>query len=424
MPYELLSSVLQKQSEGSWAKHSAFASAWKYLILVLVMKEITKQGQRFKTGSAAHIYEYLRDHHKDSQESPIGTFVSYLKRIEGFKVGAYEASIKTRELTRLYRLEEFSALLPSLKDLFSRRSVAVLVDELDKGWDSSEDAKAFVAGLFQASVSLNEMCPQLTVYVSLRQELYDSIPFLYEDAQKYRDIIEVIQWDEATLRALVAKRIRYSSRGTKGLSDEACWNLIFAETLQYRNTKSFNYMIDRTLYRPREMIQFCSDSLEESRKNGVSPINYDVISTAELGYSSARAKDIAAEYRFQYPGLESILEVFRGRVYTMERDDLELICLGMCTGELKASKEAAWVLNQEPEFLIDLLWRVGFLRAYAVGGLKARRRSGSSYVGPHQVSTLNLRTVSRFQVHPMFRSTLAMKEPKGDGGLLGEDGRA
>ena len=31
-----------------------------------------------------------------------------------------------------------------------------------------------------------------------------------------------------------------------------------------------------------------------------------------------------------------------------------------------------------------------------------------------QVSTLNLRTISRFQVHPMFRSVLGMKEPKRD----------
>ena len=68
----------------------------------------------------------------------------------------------------------------------------VLVDELDRGWDSSEDARAFVSGLFQACVSMNEVRPNLRVYVSLRQELYDDIPALYEDAQKYRDLLETI----------------------------------------------------------------------------------------------------------------------------------------------------------------------------------------------------------------------------------------
>jgi hypothetical protein len=59
-----------------------------------------------------------------------------------------------------------------------------------------------------------------------------------------------------------------------------------------------------------------------------------------------------------------------------------------------------------------VLWRIGFLRAQAVGGVKALRRSGSSYLGPHQVATLNLRNISRFHVHPMFRSYLAMKEAR------------
>ena len=412
--YELLSSLLKTEKEGSWAKYGAFSAAWKYLILVLVMKEISKHGARIKTGAAARVYEYLRDNHKGAQDTPISVLVSYLKRIEGFKVGKFEASIKTKELTKLYKLEEIEALLPDIAELVQKRPVAVLIDELDKGWDSSEDAKAFVAGLFQASVSLNERSENLTVYISLRQELYDSIPSLYEDAQKYRDIIETIGWDEPSLLAVVSKRIRYSVPALGNATDAECWNSVFAETLQYRKTKSFNYMIDRTLYRPREIIQFCTDALEESRKQKVLPIDYDVISAAELSYSKAREKDIAAEYRFQYPGLESVFEVFRGRTYTLERAELELICLGICTGEFKVSKDAAWILEQEPDYLIDLLWRIGFLRAYAVGGLKALRRSGSSYLGPHQISTLNLRTISRFQVHPMFRSILGLKEPKSE----------
>lgn len=412
--YELISALLKSEREGSWAKYGAFSAAWKYLILVLVMKEITKHGARLKTGAAAKVYEYLRDHHQGTQDTPISVLISYLKRIEGFKIGSYEASVKTKELTKLYKLEEIEPLLPCILELVQKHRVVVLIDELDRGWDSSEDAKAFVAGLFQASVSLNEKSPNLTVYISLRQELYDSIPSLYEDAQKYRDIIETIRWDEPSLLAVVSKRIRYSVPDLKDASDAECWNAVFAETLQYRKTKSFNYMIDRTLYRPREIIQFCTEALDESKKQKILPIDYDVISAAELEYSNERGKDIAAEYRFQYPGLASVFEVFRGRTYTLERPELELVCFGICTGVHTVSKDAAWVLVQDPEYLIDLLWRIGFLRAYAVGGLKALRRSGSSYLGPHQISTLNLRTITRFQVHPMFRSILGLKEPKSD----------
>lgn len=212
----------------------------------------------------------------------------------------------------------------------------------------------------------------------------------------------------------MAKRIRHSVSKLAGASSQACWNEVFAETLDYRQNKSFNYLIDRTLYRPREIIQFCTDAVEEARKERLEPpINYGVITRAENRYSEERAKDIAAEYRFQYPGLMSIFDVFRGRQYSMTKDELELICLGISTGEYGIAKEAsAWAVNQDPELMIDVLWRIGFLRAQAVGGIKATRRSGSSYVGPHQISNLNLRNVPRFQVHPMFRSFLGMKEAR------------
>lgn len=137
-----------------------------------------------------------------------------------------------------------------------------------------------------------------------------------------------------------------------------------------------------------------------------------MLSAGEMTYSEGRAKDIAAEYRFQFPGLLSIFEVFRGRTYTFDREDLELLCLGIATGEFKLDMSAAWISDQDADFVIDVLWRIGFLRAQAVGGIKALRRSGSSYLGPHQVGSLNLGTITRFHVHPMFRAYLGMKEAR------------
>jgi energy-coupling factor transporter ATP-binding protein EcfA2 len=411
--YEMLRTALEAESHGSWAKHGAFAAAWKYLIYVLVMKELNRSGGKLKSGASAQIYNYLRDNHAGEQDNPIAVLISYLKRIEGIKIGSYEAAMKTQELAKLYKLEAVTKLLPAIKEMCARRPMYVFVDELDRGWDASEDAKAFVSGLFQACVSINEHSPNLRVYVSLRRELYDSIPALYEDAQKYRDIIETISWSEAALLELVSKRIRHSVPELDTADDQSRWNAVFAETLDYRQNKSFNYLIDRTLYRPREIIQFCTDCAEQAKKTDAWPINYSVISVAEVVYSGDRARDIAAEYRFQYPGLMSLFEVFRGRVFTYDRDELELICLGIATGEYRTDPEASWVLNQDPGFLIDVLWRIGFLRAQAVGGVKAFRRSGSSYLGPHQVENLSLNNLTRFQVHPMFRAYLGMKEPKG-----------
>ncbi|HPV99244.1 MAG TPA: hypothetical protein PLZ78_15535 [Spirochaetota bacterium] len=410
--YEMLSQLMLKESAGSWAKQGAYAAAWKYLLYVLVMKELNKAGRSFKTGSAVKIYNYLRDNHKDEQPNPIAILVSYLKRLEGVKLGKFEASFKTQELTRLYKLEEIMPLLPDLYGLCKKMNVTILIDELDKGWDASEDAKAFISGLFQASMAMNEDTEYIRVMISLRKELYDSIPALYEDAQKYRDIMDTIEWNEASLLNLISNRIRYSVSDLSEHSDIDSWNSIFVDTLDYRQTKSFNYIIDRTLYRPREIIQFCSDIIESKTDVTDYPLDYSIISKTELKYSQSRTQDIAAEYRFQWPGLNSVFELFRGKSYSFDRNELELFCMSMSTGEIRVGAEASWVLDQEPDFLVDVLWNVGFLRAQAVGGVKASRRSGSSYMGPHQVANLNLKNINRFHVHPMFRAYLGLKESR------------
>ncbi|MEW5744649.1 MAG: hypothetical protein AB1805_04310 [Nitrospirota bacterium] len=409
--YEMFSGIMAKEHQGFWAKQGAYAAAWKYLIYISVMRRVSGRGG-LKSGAAAKVYNFLRDNFKGHQDNPLDILLSYLKRFEGVKVGPYEVGAKTRELQKLYKLEEIQSLIPDIITLCKRQNVVLLVDELDRGWDASEDAKAFVAGLFQAAIKINEHAPSLRVLVSLRKELYDNIPALYEDAQKYRDIIEEIQWDEPMLMQMVTNRIRYSLPELKEKSIEECWNSVYAETLDYRQTKSFNYMVDRTLYRPREIIQFCTETSLKAREVNSWPIDYDIISKTEVKYSEDRAKDIAAEYRFQYPGLLKVFEIFRGLSYNLDRDGLELLCLGITMEEYNVDEASSWCHNQSPEFLIEVLWRIGFLRAQAVGGVKGLRRSGSSYLGPHQISNLNLHTISRFHVHPMFRSFLAMKESR------------
>jgi hypothetical protein len=413
--YELLSSTMAAAGAGSWAKHGAYAAAWKFLIYVLIMKAISAQGGK----GVGPITKYLRNNHHDPHASGLTLLVSYLKRIEGIKLGPIAAGFKSRELDKLYKLEEVHALLPQLTEILSRRRVIVLVDELDRGWDSSEDAKAFVSGLFQACVSMNELHPNLRVYVSLRQELYDDIPALYEDAQKYRDLLETISWTDDLLLKLIAKRIRHcaAKAGHNPLalaeaSDLACWNAVFATPPSHNSASSFRYMIDRTLYRPREVIQFCAQTVESARERAASlPLPYAAVSWTERGYSAERAQDIAAEYRFQYPGLLGVFDAFRHQPETLSRPELELICLELAMGDIPTAGTANWILDRDPASIIEVLWHIGFLTARP-----ARHRQGdpgngakpgaSPFLGSYQTRHLNLASVEQFQVHPMFRSYL------------------
>ncbi len=397
--YELLTQTMASEARGSWAKHGAYAAAWKYLIYVLIMKEVSTRRIPLGKGGG-QIYKYIRDHHANQQASKLAALVSYLKRMESFKIGKYEASVRARELEKLYKLEEIHDLLPALREVARRRRIIVLVDELDRGWDSSEDARAFVAGLFQACISVNTVHDNLRVYMSLRRELYEDIPELYEDAQKYRDLIEAISWDSASLGKLMANRIRHSLPALADHDDRTCWDTLFAA---FPGGGSFRYMIDRTLYRPREIIQFCTLAVECARDSRTAiPLRHTAVRDAEYHYSRERARDIAAEYRFQYPGLISVFEAFRGKDLVFSRDDIELLCLELITGELPARGADGWLDACTPESLVEILWNVGFLGAEINRNGGPRHIPAASFLGPHQASEPTVIAARRFRIHPMF----------------------
>jgi hypothetical protein len=400
---------MASEARGSWAKHGAYAAAWKYLIYVLIMKEISTRRIRLGTGAGGQIYKYIRDHHANHQASKLAALISYLKRLEGIKIGRYEAGVRARELEKLYKLEEINYLLPALKEVAHRRRVIVLVDELDRGWDSSEDARAFVAGLFQACISVNSLHDNLRVYMSLRRELYEEIPELYEDAQKYRDLIENIRWNSTSLLKLIANRIRHSLPALAGQDDQACWDALFATAA---GGGSFPYMIDRTLYRPREIIQFCTLALECARDaRATVPLHYAAVREAEYPHSRERARDIAAEYRFQYPGLLSIIEAFRGKDSVFSREDIEFLCLELITREHPTHGTDGWLDACTPESLVEILWNIGFLRAATRQDPRHGQVRAASFLGPHQASQQTVVAAQHFQIHPMFWAYLGTQSP-------------
>ncbi|MFQ5630684.1 MAG: P-loop ATPase, Sll1717 family [bacterium] len=401
--YEMLSRTLTEEHKGAWAKVGAYTASWKYLIYVLIMARILDKAPNLKKREAKEIYKFLRDNHQGFQNSPLEILISYLKRFDQLKLGLLDASIKVRKLQTLYKLEEISRLLPILETVCAHIPVAVFVDELDRGWDASEDAKAFVSGLFQAAMSINQTIQNTRVMISLRQEMYNSIPTLYEDAQKVWDLIEVIRWDKLSLLGLIAKRIAYSFTELHEKSANQCWNTVFASG---NSVESFDYLIDRTLYRPREIIQFCIQATELAIERREFPISFESVKEVESLYSEHRTKDIAAEYRFQYPELLKVFEAFRGRPHTLERTVLEEICLEIILTEMTGTHGVQWLQDQEPEFLITILWEIGFLRAQVKGNAG---NGGPTFLGSHEISTLNLKSVDRFDIHPMFRANLGME---------------
>ena len=213
----------------------------------------------------------------------------------------------------------------------------------------------------------------------------------------------------------MANRIRHTLPALGASDDQECWSTLFGTPPGQPRARSFGYMIERTLYRPREIIQFCTQVIENAADGQPGPPwPHRAITGAEALYSADRARDIAAEYRFQWPGLLSVIDAFRGQRPVIGRDDLELLCLALITRDIPSSGTGGWLDECTPDQLIEILWQVGLLLAEAEpgGAISRGTTSGSagpgsrSFLGPHQARRLNLAAAQAFQVHPMFRAYL------------------
>jgi hypothetical protein len=406
--YELLSQYLRSEQEGSWGKQSSYSVAWQYLLYSLVFKKISEEKRGLLLGGQKDIYTYVVNNLNSQDLNSIGILFEYLKRLEQIKVGNHESFQKSRELQALYSLEEIKDLQPSLEAILRKTRIKIFVDELDKGWDNSEDAKYFLAGLFQASQKLNRISPNLRVYISIRQELFDNIPQIYEDAQKIREDVEVIRWGKAELLELIGLRIAHCFPELMQQTGQRRWNSIFTSTISSQNSNSIDYIIDRTQHRPRELLQFCKlclDYYSEGKR-----VEEASIFAAEEVYSEQKTKDLASEYRFKYPCLLDLFEVFRGRKDIFEKADLEYLLLAIVCGEIDVDQAANWVLEIDYLELKKLLWQIGFLKAKVPQKMRSASTSHGAYLGHYELPTINLENIDYFCVHPAFHSFLSLRD--------------
>jgi hypothetical protein len=409
--YEMLGQVIRSEVSGNWAKQAAYSVSWKYVLIITALKALCMDKSKLRRDGFKQIYGFLASRFFGHQDDPKELLISYLKRLEQVKIAGTE--VKLRELDRLYKLEELEGCLPQLSQCLDSQHVAIFVDELDRGWDNSEDAKHFVAGLFQAAIEINRIHPNLRVYISLRQELYDTIPEIYQDAQKIRNSIRYLKWNEDDLKRLAEQRLAAIFSDIHFEPPSNWWNCVFEETIKYRKTKSFNYFVDRTTYRPREIILFLNECIASHRDIGTK-MDYGTISSAEYEYSKGRNDDIAAEFRFLHPGLNEVFERFRGANFSLTREELDEYMIEILVNPQKYRSAKSWLDGQDESYLLRVLWSCGFLKAYIVGAVKGNVRPGSQYVGYHQLQSTSvpLDSIKNFHIHPMFRAYLGLKEKK------------
>ncbi|WP_429332859.1 P-loop ATPase, Sll1717 family [Paraburkholderia sp. 35.1] len=284
------------------------------------------------------------------------------------------------------------------------KQFVVLIDDLDQGWDNSELANNLLLGLLSASAYISAKIPNLYCCVFLREDVYSILVSKTQHADKYRNI-ERIKWDRNGLISILNERIAYNRREHEAEPAIDLFHSVFPEMVG--TTYADNWLIERTLSRPRELIQLARNytkSVSDDKPSDTALKNSEII------YSSWKLQDVCSEYSNQYPNLLTLFNtwkaIFNRHKYSYKKteivDKLETLLLEVAINETWLNEIMS---HKHPEIeLLLVLYEIGVVGDYVAGGSGGGAKVYYSFADTHEPR------FDEVHFHPCFRKGPNMVE--------------
>lgn len=208
---------------------------------------------------------------------------------------------------------DIAELLKVLRSLSGTHQVVLLIDNLDKDWTREHQGMAvgLINGLLNEAQRLayRDLQDIARIVVFLRSDIYEIVSGRDPDRDKKSPIL--LEWSREQLFEMVTRRIRVALRDAEQRppSDTMeLWHTIFVESGP-DGTPSFDYLVNRTMLRPRDVLQFCIRCLDGARQSGHERVTVEDIAAAERSYSVDLFNHLRQEFAVGYPDLIALRNV-------------------------------------------------------------------------------------------------------------------
>jgi hypothetical protein len=194
------------------------------------------------------------------------------------------------------QVRDLSTIIRLLADILSvnkQKRYHIVVDRLDEEWVGTPLRMKLIRALIENSRDFQEI-PNVKIIIALRSDLVDRVYRLTRDEgfqeEKYRSCNLGIAWSKESMIGLLDKRIsalvrrRYTTKtvGYTDILDPDC----ACQAVHGIGVRAIDYMIQRTLDRPRDLISFFNCCIQLPDDKPV--IDFDAITRAESAYSKER----------------------------------------------------------------------------------------------------------------------------------------
>jgi len=322
-------------------------------------------------------------------------------KVEGGEHGSLGINIEAR----LRDLTDAESLCQHLAQLaIDGERFVVCVDDLDHGWSNTPITNAFLLGLLAAAQRLRAVVPSLAIYLFIREDVYNILVEQTQHSDKYRNI-EQIRWNPEKLKDVLVKRISFNIDQTGAFAPPDPFDAVFPQMIGTSNTD--NWLMERTLLRPRELIQLCrlyTESVDDERPDA------EKLKEAEKSYSEWKLEDIANEFTHQYPDIGKLFSFWKGKFfrckYHLSKSEITAM-LERAVRECRIDREWWQEIASAPDDsvvpLLEILYEIGFLGDFIKGG-QGGSKTQYAFESRHEPR------FDEVQIHPCFRKAIGTVE--------------
>ena len=319
------------------------------------------------------------------------------------------------------QMKELSNILDFLNDdVFDdkRHKFYITIDRLDENWVDDQYRYSLIRSLMETVRDFRKV-ERIKIIVAIRKDLLERVFRFTRDygfqEEKYRSIFLTLKWSNHQLQKVLNSRVNYLIKRTY-IKKEVQFKDIVPAKIDKK--KTIDYFIDKTLRRPREVIEFFNECIKQSE--GKTSITISNLRIAEGEYSKNRFRSLDDEWHSEYPSLLKFAFILRKKPKSFKISDLkgkevEEFCLDFTINNLSKkcplAQEARKVaeVNESYENFLLFLFHV-FYKTGIVGlKLDTYEKTAWCYEGPETIGAKIINKDAIVSIHPMFFRVLGIK---------------
>jgi hypothetical protein len=328
---------------------------------------------------------------------------------------------RAQEVINKVQIKELSDIIELLGAVLEQRRARyyIIIDRLDENWVSERLRYLLIRALIETVRDFRK-APHVKIIIALRYDLIDRVFRETRDAgfqeEKYEGLYLNLSWNKNQLTKILDKRIHHLVRQTYTSQVVTHQDLMPSSIMK---VPTVDYMIERTLMRPRDIIEFFNFCILQAADTP--KISSQMIKQAEGEYSRTRLRSIAEEWYADYPNIFTFADLLKNSkaqfpIADVRLDECADFCLNLLIGGVQRQDALFEVAEKFVETEVDFIafkQRV-FQLFYRFGlvGLKLATYETTAWTfdGRRNIAVSEIHDDTKVSIHPCFYRILGTQK--------------